>query len=447
MLIRLYLRFTWLLQSLWSFSKPFLLPFWPRIRRDSVPDLEHGDSTTEAPDQLRLPPKLDRDKYIASLKHTAVAALASRYNNGKNCRVFNRLNGSFNVCFFVEFTECGTRWAVRVPIEPRLHKPWEKLQSEAATLKYVYANTKIPVPALHAVGNDAVLTDDETARQMFLISDLIPGNPLTDDRLEQLAEADDATQRRFFLQLIGYLQELRDLEFPAIGSLMPATENKPALGNILSFSADKYQLDQPSCTSAKEYMSSQYDLLVRHVAEPAPDFSVADFRYELFALHTLREPFREFFQSHGEPGSFVLHHPDLQPCNILVDEELRITGIIDWEFAHTIPSQLFTPPLWVIYPKQNFRQLSLTFVKTLLSQPKHERLCHQWYNGSKFSLEFFFARIIRHPGDLNEAFMEYLRKHLNADSEKEESDFFERHPEVALEAEQKASRNVPGSNI
>ncbi|KAM3549694.1 hypothetical protein MY1884_008621 [Beauveria asiatica] len=135
MLLRLYLRFTWLLQSLWSFSKPFLLPFWPRIRRDSVPDLEHGDSTTEPPDQLRLPPKLDRDKYIASLKHTAVAALASRYNNGKNCRVFNRLNGSFNVCFFVEFTECGTRWAVRVPIEPRLHKPWEKLQSEAATLK------------------------------------------------------------------------------------------------------------------------------------------------------------------------------------------------------------------------------------------------------------------------------------------------------------------------
>ncbi|TQV93481.1 phosphotransferase enzyme family protein [Cordyceps javanica] len=414
--------------------------------RDSVPNLE-GHSTSDIPEQPRLSPRLDRDRFVESLRHTKVADLASRYNNGKECRVFHRLYGSFNVCFFVEFEECGTLWAVRIPIEPRLHKPWEKLQSEATTLKYVRANTKIPVPAVHAVGNDAILTDDGTKRQMFLISDLILGNPLTNDRLQQLAEADEATQRRFFLQLIGYLQDLRNLEFPAIGSLMPGTGDKPIVGDILSFSADKYQLTLPSCTSAKTYMSSQYDLLVRHVAEPAPDFSVADCRYELFALHTLREPFREFLQGPKEAGPFVLHHPDLQPCNILVDQELRITGIVDWEFAHTIPLQLFTPPLWVIYPKQNLQQLCFLFVRTLFSQLQYEELRQQWYDGSKFNLDFFFARLIRHPGDLVAAFAEYLQKHLKSDAVKAESDFFERHPEVAVEAEQKALRNVSMANV
>ncbi|XWX02082.1 hypothetical protein V2A60_010114 [Cordyceps javanica] len=371
--------------------------------RDSVPNLE-GHSTNDIPEQPRLPPGLDRDRFVGSLRHTKVADLASRYNNGKECRVFHRLYGSFNVCFFVEFEECGTLWAVRIPIEPRLHKPWEKLQSEATTLKC-----------------------QSLPRFQSQIT----------YRIADMAEADEATQRRFFLQLIGYLQELRNLEFPAIGSLMPGTGDEPIVGDILSFSADKYQLTLPSCTSAKTYMSSQYDLLVRHVAEPAPDFSVADCRYELFALHTLREPFREFLQGPKEAGPFVLHHPDLQPCNILVDQELRITGIVDWEFAHTIPLQLFTPPLWVIYPKQNLQQLCFLFVRTLFSQLQYEELRQQWYDGSKFNLDFFFARLIRHPGDLVAAFAEYLQKHLKSDAVKEESDFFERHPEVAVEAEQK----------
>jgi hypothetical protein len=44
-------------------------------------------------------------------------------------------NGSFNVCFFVEFYTVATAWVVRIPIEPVVHRAWEKLQSEVYTMQ------------------------------------------------------------------------------------------------------------------------------------------------------------------------------------------------------------------------------------------------------------------------------------------------------------------------
>jgi hypothetical protein len=43
----------------------------------------------------------------------------------------------------------------------------------------------------------------------------------------------------------------------------------------------------------------------------------------------------------------VLTHTDLRPTNIIVDENLQIQGIIDWEWANTVPRQLFLSPTWI----------------------------------------------------------------------------------------------------
>jgi hypothetical protein len=43
----------------------------------------------------------------------------------------------------------------------------------------------------------------------------------------------------------------------------------------------------------------------------------------------------------------VLTHTDLRPTNIIVDENLQIQGIIDWEWASTVPRQFFLPPTWI----------------------------------------------------------------------------------------------------
>jgi hypothetical protein len=97
-------------------------------------------------------------------------------------------------------------------------------------------NTWIPVPYVHAYGRDAELTKNITGTQMFLIANVIWGEPL-DKKL--LIEAEEEHRRNFFSQLIDILAELRQLEFPLIGSLMlnPDGSPQPVLGPVISMSA------------------------------------------------------------------------------------------------------------------------------------------------------------------------------------------------------------------
>jgi hypothetical protein len=45
---------------------------------------------------------------------------------------------------------------------------------------------------------------------------------------------------------------------------------------------------------------------------------------------------------------FYLRHPDDAGSHIMVDDEFNITGIIDWEWAHTVPGAMaFSSPSWL----------------------------------------------------------------------------------------------------
>ncbi|KAH7158283.1 hypothetical protein DER46DRAFT_484564, partial [Fusarium sp. MPI-SDFR-AT-0072] len=76
-----------------------------------------------------------RRAFIESLDLSAICALASKYNNNKSYRVVNKASGSFNVCFFVEFATNEPHWAIRVPVEPAVNNPWDKLLSEVTTIQ------------------------------------------------------------------------------------------------------------------------------------------------------------------------------------------------------------------------------------------------------------------------------------------------------------------------
>jgi hypothetical protein len=59
-------------------------------------------------------------------------------------------------------------------------------------------------------------------------------------------------------------------------------------------------------------------------------------------------------QSHLDDGKFYLKHADEKGDQILVDDEFNITGIIDWEWAHTdSKSGAFNSPI-VLLPVADF---------------------------------------------------------------------------------------------
>ncbi len=122
------------LLSVWTSARSFVLAIWRRLKyRTKIVDVEcSGDEFPPAPKALRDA----ANAFIQALQPEAIEALASHHNDGKPCKLLYRLFGSFNVCYFVEFDD-GIRWTIRIPIMPRLFQPWEKVQSEVATLKYM----------------------------------------------------------------------------------------------------------------------------------------------------------------------------------------------------------------------------------------------------------------------------------------------------------------------
>lgn len=78
--------------------------------------------------------KLRGDEFINSIDTNAICALASKHNGGLSCSIRCRRQGSFNVCFILDFPD-GTTRLVRLPIEPAVHDVWDKVRSEVYTMQ------------------------------------------------------------------------------------------------------------------------------------------------------------------------------------------------------------------------------------------------------------------------------------------------------------------------
>ncbi|KAF5017837.1 hypothetical protein F66182_10208 [Fusarium sp. NRRL 66182] len=425
----------------------------PDLDGSSIGDLE---AATPGPDTRGFPAITDnqyhklRRAFIESLDLDAICSLASQYNDGKPCHVLKKDSGSFNVCFFVEFDQGGPKWVVRVPIEPALDNPWDKLLSEVATIQYLERNTPIPVPHVRAYGCNAKLTSNGQESHMFLIADLIPGEPL-DKRL--LVEAEEEHRKSFYSQLIDILAELRKLEFPRIGSLMPDPHgsSQPGLGPVISMSAATLrQLPQPAFASAKEYMEYQFSLVSEFFSPPVCDHTIDDVKQEIFALHTMERIFLKFIDPQLDKGPFVLNHLDLRSPNIIVDKQLQIQGIIDWEFACSVPRQVFTPPSWITGHDsiETSKQMHVEFRHVLDEKSKSSALCDQlrreWYgqldpgcSGSdQTDMAFCVAHVLRRPTDMTDIFCDFLAQTLS-DKPLDDmiSEFFTQHEELAKVAQ------------
>jgi hypothetical protein len=156
------------------------------------------------------------------------------------------------------------------------------------------------------------------------------------------------------LQLVDFFAQLRQLEFPYAGSLMPDPDGgtTPIVGPLLSIQLNELQLDkrdlsiQPAkFASTTDFALHQYHLLDQTYKLPAYKLSQQVAELEIFGLADLKQRLSHYIDN--DHGPYILTHTDLRPSNIIVDENLRIQGIIDWEWAGTVPRQFFLPPTWL----------------------------------------------------------------------------------------------------
>jgi aminoglycoside phosphotransferase (APT) family kinase protein len=165
---------------------------------------------------------------------------------------------------------------------------------EAQTLRFIKANTTIPVPKVH----DIHWQDDQV---VSFVMDYMPGR-----RLDEAWPTLDSTQKLSIAdELHSYINQLRNLRGTYIGAI---NHGKAIIGQIDSLEGGQF-------TSEQEFN----EFILGDIVPSAPELLR---HYARFAL--------------SDDHEIVFTHADFAPRNILVDGGC-VTALLDWEYAGWYP--------------------------------------------------------------------------------------------------------------
>lgn len=228
-----------------------------------------------------------------------------------------------------------------------------------------------------------------------MVMDCVEGHPL--DKTTFLGCSEDR-RHQFYTELIDMLAQLRQLDFSAAGSLMPAScDMTPTVVGAFSIPINELQVQghsfqQQRIESSDKFLAEQLRVLWDTYLVPTSDLRRSTAELELFALHTIRTQ-NHIFQNRSQSERFVLSHTDLRCPNIMVDDELHIRGIIDWEWSGTVPQQFFIPPTWIVNNDLNVFHKVLGSMKD--KSISHSKLMREWSEVDDLALHYI--RILREP--------------------------------------------------
>ncbi|KAJ2891959.1 hypothetical protein MKZ38_010502 [Zalerion maritima] len=310
---------------------------------------------------MRLKRQRELDQFIASIQEDDILRLASSYHNGEPCSIFqNPMRGSYNICYFVQFPFQGggtEKWVVRVPLKPCLaFGGRNKLENEIATMQLVAEKTTIPIPKIHAYHLGA--TTDAGALSSFVILEYVEGNQLKRSDLRILS---DEQRNGIYTSVAVIYIQLRRLEFPAIGGLVRHPDSFRVGKKTANIDINDQELAglRPSLIQASYYREGElksadkYVAMLLEIADNAfaegrgTVFKDGQGEKTLYYLHIFRKWVEEWKDRRLDQGPFTLIHGDLEPYNLIVNENMDIVSVLDWEWSRVVPRQLFNPPLWL----------------------------------------------------------------------------------------------------
>ena len=224
-----------------------------------------------------------------------------------------------------------------------------------AARRLVASKTTIPIPRLIAYA----LGDDAEPLSSFLILEFIEGQKFDLRRINELPEEQITN---LYTSLADIYIQLRRLEFPSIGCLGFDSEGVRVSKRTVSIDINMQELEglQPSeiqasycdadgrLTSANKYVDMLLDISDNAFAKSRDSVLEPTIGGDyLFHRHLFRGWVREWVEPSLDQGPFVMVHGDLEHFNLLVDQDMSIVGLLDWEWSRIVPRQFFIPPLWL----------------------------------------------------------------------------------------------------
>ncbi|RYC62342.1 hypothetical protein CHU98_g3871 [Xylaria longipes] len=244
-------------------------------------------------------------------------------------------------------------------------------------MRYVAANTTIPVPKIYHHGTAA---ENPSGTGPFIIMDYIDhqmdmSDLLNDPTLEigdlQIIDPNITEEKleKLYGQMANILLQLSTLSFSRIGSLIqdaggncavtgrPLTQYMNALAGWIR--SDSTTLPSGPYSTEKGWYCALADMHLMQLDHQINDgiINEDDARDGYVARHLFRKlaydgRLTSKCVEEGSEPTFYIYSEDLRPTNVLIDKDFRIIGVIDWEFAYAAPEAFSSdPPWWLLLRK------------------------------------------------------------------------------------------------
>ncbi|KAJ6031710.1 hypothetical protein N7540_002442 [Penicillium herquei] len=249
--------------------------------------------------------------------------------------------------------------------------PEEKVQNEVAVMRYILDETSVSVPFIHQSGSKE---DSPLNLSPYIMMDHIehdtkmyealnfPGCP-TEKRGYLDPNIDEGRLETLYGQSAAILLQLLKPELPCIGSLgqiddftwevtrRPLTMNMNKLVRVGTLPQSKLPAPNATYNTASSYVEALANLNIQHLIYQRNDAieSADDCRRKFVARQLFYKLARDKRLTNFHNGPFKLWCDDLRPANILLNNELQIVGVVDWEFTYAAPAEFsFAPPWWLL---------------------------------------------------------------------------------------------------
>lgn len=284
---------------------------------------------------------------------------------------------------------------VRIPCLYQAVFPEEKTMAEAATVAFISQQTQLPVPRLlhHGVDPDIgpfmVIEDLETRRQLCTALET-PGRE--DNEVPVLwPDIPETKLKSLYFQMARCTLQLARPTFQRIGALVetspgsydvlgrPITFNMNNMVTLSNIPKSVFPAEGTTFPTADEWYVVLAELQMATLLFQHNDIIVSedDCRTKYVARQLFRRLAKQgrlatfgFLeddwssyskQARGAgsllpapdgSGSFRLWSDDFRPVNVLVDEDDRVLGAIDWEFTYVAPAHfILDSPWWLLLKK------------------------------------------------------------------------------------------------
>ncbi|KAI2466729.1 kinase-like protein [Annulohypoxylon bovei var. microspora] len=279
--------------------------------------------------------EVDREVFgpLADIPQRSLITLAARirerlfHTRSEKGQLLGRIVGSYNIVHIIQLDN-DFRLVIRVPVtgwgSGKTETAARALESQVATMRLIAQKTSIPVPQVY----DFDTTDRNEIQAPYMCISFVSGMPVSQAWFREPATMSRHELRLNILRSLSQVMaQFSCFSFDKIGSI-------PGDGAGSHSLAPCYSWGRSDDGTLRVMSSGPFDTtsayLAHHYKEDVED------AYGKAALAVMKSvmPASVNYDSSGE---FVLCPPDFDSQNVMVDQHGNVTGLLDWDHAHTMP--------------------------------------------------------------------------------------------------------------